>query len=478
MRGPSGGSLAPPVLAGVLLAEGFASLGAEILALRRMLPWAGSAVTVTSLLLSAYLLALAAGYRRGGALAALPGARRRLSARLAAAAALCALWLSEPGVRLVLQAPLPPLGQVALYSAAVAPVGFLLAECVLLAHACSPRGQASLTAGRVFAASTAGNVAGALGTAFVLLPLLGTAAATLAVVAALLAASLAARPAAPLSWAGAAAAVLATAVPLLELGWEATHYIERNAHADYRTVRLPDGGNVLLVSEQAASRHDAAGRAWPYIERFERTLCEAGETRVLALGAAGMTMGRAAPCRLEITFVDVDPAQEEIAAQVPPAWPPPPQGSRFRAADARAFLRGGPGGWDAIVADAYTHALSQPGHLLTAEFYREARAALREGGALYVNQLSWPAQPLFRTRAERTLRSVFADCSTWRVSAEVGRGWFEGLQASDNLLFRCRKDSSLDGDTAIYSDALPRSDMDLGLRRLGAPAGPPAVPGQ
>ena len=45
-----------------------------------------------------------------------------------------------------------------------------------------------------------------------------------------------------------------------------------------------------------------------------RTLCEAGETRALVLGAAGMTLGKGAPCALDVTFVDIDPAQERIAA--------------------------------------------------------------------------------------------------------------------------------------------------------------------
>ncbi len=48
---------------------------------------------------------------------------------------------------------------------------------------------------------------------------------------------------------------------------------------------------MLDVSERTASRHDAAGRGWDYAERIERTLCEAGDTSELVLGAAGMTLG-------------------------------------------------------------------------------------------------------------------------------------------------------------------------------------------
>ena len=61
------------------------------------------------------------------------------------------------------------------------------------------------------------------------------------------------------------------------------------------------------------------------------------------------------------------------------------------------------------------------------------------------------------------MRSVFADCSACPVGIEQGRGWQEALSRAGNLLFRCRK-SGVDGDRTIYSDALPRADLDRSLR--------------
>ncbi len=53
---------------------------------------------------------------------------------------------------------------------------------------------------------------------------------------------------------------------------------------------------------------------------------------------------------------------------------------------------------------------------------------------------------------------------TWlERCAAKGRGWHEAVTGHANLLFRCRK-SELDGDTAVYSDAVPRSDLDRSLR--------------
>ena len=444
LRGRS--KLSSAALGAILVAEGYASLATEILALRRMVPWAGSAVSVTAVLLAVYLAALAGGYRRGGLLARRGDPRSRLAARLSGAGALAAFWLSDIGTLAAFGLPVPPLAQVAAYSIlGIAPVG------------CAPPREPSETAGGIFALSTAGNVFGALLTTFVLLRFLGTAAAAIVLVASLfLAAAIAGLRGIPV----AAAAAMAI-FPALDLWIEATQYVERNAYADYRIVELPDGGRMLDVSGQGASRHDAEARGWDYAERIERTLCEAGETRVLVLGAAGMTLGKGAPCALDVTFVDIDPAQERIAELF--LGTQRGKAGTFRAADARAFLRGAAGGWEAIVVDTYSNSRTLPQHLLTAEFYRLVRSRLADGGSLYVNHLTWPHDALFRTRAERTVRSVFADCSAWPVGIEQGRGWHEALAGSGNLLFRCRK-SGLDGDRAIYSDAVPRVDLDRALR--------------
>ena len=456
-------TLPPIALGAILLAEGWASLGTEILALRRMVPWAGSSVDVTSVLISVYLAALAGGYWRGGRLAGSGDPRPRLALRLAAAAAWAAFWLADPGIGLVFSLPLPPLLQAAVYSIlGIAPVGWLLAECVLLAHACAPRRNPSESAGGVFALSTVGNVAGALGATFLLLPTLGLAAATLAVVAAPAAAALLASPRnVPV-----VALLIACCWPAADLWVEATEYVTRNAYADYRFVEF-DGGRVLIVNNQMASRHDPQGRGWDYAELLERTLCGAGETRTLVLGAAGMTIGRGAPCALDLTFVDVDPAQQSISAEFLGV----PQGSagKFAGRDARAFLRGDPGGWSAIVVDVFSNPRSTPQHLLTVEFYRLVRAKLSDGGSLYVNHTASPGEELFLTRVERTLRSVFADCSsrtTMDFAAETG--WHAEASSLRNLLFRCRK-SALDADRAVYSDAVPRAELDRSLRLHGLP---------
>ena len=454
-------ALPGPLLAAILVAEGYASLGTEILALRRIVPFAGNTVSVTAVVVAVYLAALAGGYRRGGRLALAGDPRPRLAVRLSLAAALAAVWLSDTATTAVFSLPLPELAQVTIYATAgIAPIGWLLAECVLLAHAarCARREAAGLAAGGVFALSTVGNVAGALVPTFIIFPTWGVAASVIALWAALVAASIVAdyrRVAAV--WLGAAALF-----PVADLWVETTQYVARNAHADYRIVAAPynPDARVLLVAGQPASRHDADARGWEYAEVIETTLCEAGETRVLVLGAAGMTLGKGAPCDLSLTYVDIDPAQERIAAEFLQTERP----GALIAADARAFLRTDASEpWPAIVVDTFSNAKIVPDHLLTVEFYRLLRSRLAPGGSLYVNHVAYPDELLFLGRADRTLRAVFASCATRAVVDGPPRSWNALVTAPHNRLYRCLKNDH-DGDTAIYSDAAPRADLDRGLR--------------
>ena len=450
-------TLSPFALGFVLLAEGWASLGTEILALRRMSAWIGSSVDVTSVLLAVYLAALAGGYRRGGRLASLGDPRPRLALRLAAASVWSAFWLSDPGTTLTFSLPAAPLLQAFAYSlVGIAPVGWLLAECVLLAHACAPQRDASERAGGVFALSTVGNVTGALAATFLLLPTLGVAAAVFSVIAATAFAALLVSPrTVPVH-----ALLFAACWPAVDLWIESTDYVARNAYADYRIVEIDDA-RILSINNQAASRHDPQGQGWDYAELLERTLCGADEHRVLVLGAAGMTIGRGAPCDLKLTFVDIDPAQERIASEF--LGVPEGTAGTFAGRDARAFLRDDPGGWQAIVVDVFTNPRSLPRHLLTAEFYRLARTRLADGGSLYVNHTAYSGEELFLTRAERTLRSVFSTCTVRAAQLDESVAWHEEASFDRNQLFRCPK-NSLDGDRVIYSDSVSRADLDRSLR--------------
>ena len=175
---------------------------------------------------------------------------------------------------------------------------------------------------------------------------------------------------------------------------------------------------------------------------------EGRPARVLVIGAGGFTFGRGRPeDAAEIVFVDVDPRLAPVAdAFLAPA----PRRGRYAAMDGRAYLLRHAAAFDAIVLDAYADRAAVPSHLLTREFFALARSRLAQDGTLYVNLIVAPEPDRLATRADRTLRSVFAACRT-QEPGDASR-W-------RNRVYACPR-TALDGDATVYSDANGRADTD------------------
>ena len=441
----------------LLLVEGYCSLAMEMIALRVLVPVAGQSVGVTSVVVTAFLAALALGYRCGGRF---PGdVREKVGWNLAAAAVWSAFWLSRLGVALAFDATawLPPLWQVALYAVvSVGPAAYLLAEVVVLLVGSGGRDTAPAKAGGAFSASTLGNVAGGLLTALVVMQHLGVAAALALVSGLLLLSALGAWG--RLDWRLWAPGVAAAALAGGNLAAERGGHVLATAHADYAVEADADGARHLRVNGQNASREDGLGVGHPYIEWIEDRVYErvpgARRLRVLVVGAGGFTFGRGRPARAaDIVYVDVDDRLGEVAGAFLGA---PPRSGTYVAMDGRAYLVRHEAAFDAIVLDAYADRTTVPAHLVTREFFALARSRLTEGGALYMNLIAPPVPERLATRIERTLRAVFASCRT-HVAGDASR-WH-------NLVFACAR-SGFDGDAAVYSDGGPRGETDgLATRR-------------
>lgn len=262
----------PAALAAAILGiEGYACLAAEVLAIRVIVPYAGANVGTTSILIAAWLLALSLGYWRAEARhAAGRGGRSAAARQLLTAAVWTAVWLSPPAVQAVFETvPGPVWGQTAVYAAIVALTAYQLAQVVVfIVHA------AGWAPGRGWAISTTGNVAGAVVTTLVIMPLAGVDAAALVVTGSCALAALAALPATagsdtePQGLAARLAHRAATAGPGLAAGAAVGlggvslaigtgTFLERNAYGDYLLApaaytaagsAIPVTGRVLAMN--------------------------------------------------------------------------------------------------------------------------------------------------------------------------------------------------------------------------------------
>ena len=132
--------------------------------------------------------------------------------------------------------------------------------------------------------------------------------------------------------------------------------------------------------------------------------------------------------------------------------------------DGRRTLRSAKGKWDFIVGDAYRGLRNIPSHLVTREFFEEARARLAPGGAMLLNLISKRTGPggVLYTSVYRTMAAVFPD--VWVFSTDPNLPAY----AQNVLLLAFR-----DRDPAHRRKFLARLESDPALRFAAQARVPP-----
>jgi spermidine synthase len=430
---------------------GGVTLGVEIAASRVLSPYFGSSLYVWGSLIGVVLSGLALGYWAGGALADRRPSPVALVGTLLLGGALVLLlplvddrvletivgW--DPGPRAN-----PLLASIALFF----PPSFVLAGVTPIAVRLVASSVASVgaTAGRLFALSTAGSIAGTFATAFFLVPELGTdqllaccaAALFLAAVPVAAQARLVLPAAAALAAAGAAVALSGYVAPdsgsvsaASLSNWSPVY----RSRADlYRNPSEPvlSGFKVvyrkdtryhhLLVVDDAETRFlrfdnsfqsgmylaDPNRTRFEYTDYFQLGLAyDPGAKSVLFVGLGGGS----APKRfardrpdLDLQVVEIDPDVVDVARRyfhVPETIP-------VAVEDGRRWLERHDRRFDVIAIDAY-YSDAVPFHMTTREFVELVRSRLAPGGVVVVNvigSLRGEGSQFLRS-IYRTYRSVF-----------------------------------------------------------------------
>ena len=457
----------------VIFVEGFASLGIEVIALRRLVPYMGSSITVTAPTIGLFLAALAAGYWTGGRIKTGFGARVALN--FAAAALIAGVGLSSVVVQKLFGVVGNPAAAYLLFMLlVVCPPAWLLAQTVPLLTNVLPgqrrdsiggeMDQVGAASGLALTASTIGSVLGASLLALVVMQRFGVSAAVLLCGASLaLALPVAGGTARRGRYATLAGGLLAV---LLAVNLRPTVNALETAYADYRTVPfkslLPqpadaEAGRLFLVNNQRASRLEPGNppRRAPYIERMQQWLLDDLHfygREVLVLGAGGFTLsGKDTSNRY--TFVDIDPNIGVVAER---DFLKAPINGEFLVDDARRFIARTDQRFDAIAVDVYSTLAAVPSHLVTLEFWRGLRRPLTDGGAILINLI-----------LDSRLQQPYARNLLATIELALGRCEVEVLnpgQPFSNVLVLCQPAAAVAEAPRIYTDELNRVDLDRGRR--------------
>ena len=434
---------------------GAALLGLEIAASRVLAPYFGNSLYVWGALIGIVLAGLSTGYWVGGVVADRYPTPRLLVGILAAASVLVLAipfvdgWVLDrlvewdPGPRLN-----PLLATIFLFGAQSVILGTASPIAVrLLGRSVDRLGR---TAGRLFAVSTAGSIAGTFATSFWLIPELGTdqvlasAAVGLMLVAAAVALveRLAVAGLLTLVLAGASVGAVVSLAP--ESGRTVAASQLRNWSPVYRqqrdeerlgSIEETQTGYTILHTEDSQYhriavvedddsrylRFDSSFQSGMYKDDPFRTRFEYADYLQLPLAYRPSTRrilyvglgGGSAPKRTwrdfpatRLDVVELDPAVVDVAYR----YFEVPRDPRLRieVEDGRRFLAANEGPWDAIVIDAF-YSDSIPFHLATREFLELARSRLTLGGVVATNIIGavrGSSSRLFRSML-RTYRAVF-----------------------------------------------------------------------
>ena len=508
MRALRGDTLSAITTGVAVFLAGGALLSLEIASSRVMAPYFGSSLFVWGSLIGIVLAGLSVGYWLGGIVADRWATPTLFVSVLAFAGVLVLVipyvdgrildWVVawDPGPR-----SNPVVATIAIFGLQSIVLGMVSPLAVkLLARSLERLGR---VAGRLFAISTAGSIAGTFATAFFLIPELGTdqLIATLAVVLLVAAGAVALveRLALPSAVALALAGVSVAAVMALEpeqpgsvvaasqlQNWSPVYrqrgLDERDAsveqqYAGYEILYAKDTQyhRVAVVEDDVARylRFDNSFQSGmfvddPYETRFAYSdylhlgLAYRPESkRVLFVGLGGGSapkrMWRDFPA-LRIDAVEIDPEVVDVAYRFFEL----PRDDRLQvtAQDGRRFLAQNEGPWDVIALDAF-YADSIPFHLATREFLQLAQSRLAPGGVIVTNVIGaveGPQSRLLRSML-RTYGTVFPSVAVHPVT-EVGD---EDLTSVRNVI-------------VVASDgAMPQTDFlqsrwaELRRRAPGAP---------
>jgi spermidine synthase len=467
----AGTGLSAPCAAVLAFAAGAALLVVEVTGARAAARLVGSGIDTWTSVLGAVLLGLAAGSAVGGRMADGPSPRAAVGRLLLLSSVAVALSVWTPsalfGVARLDALPWPARLALGSLLAWGVPAFALGALSPALARAALPTaGGRGRAIGLVYAAGTAGAVLGALATAPLLCPLLGTRPTLVAVALGLVLLRLLAGARVEVPWAGALAALLVVALAPLDAA--------RTAGAAMRLREAPDvyalesGYSTLRVGPVDPTRAGTKGRPGARvltIDGFVHGLVDPSDPTWLGYGYEGIydaVTRRVAPlprplraffvgggayvfprhlvrtrAPVEIEVAEIDPAVTRAARETLGLAADP--GFRIVHEDARTVVDAWrprtrhEERWDLIYGDAFND-LSVPWHLATLEFARKVHDGLAEDGVYLLNVVDDPGAPRFVGAIVATLRRVFASVEVLGIDREPGRPETFVVVASDRAL--------------------------------------------
>ena len=439
----------------IVFIEGFCSLGAEVIALRRLVPHVGSSIVVTAPTIGFFLLALALGYAAGARVSANYSAI--VGRNFLISGALAGVGLAGVSVDWLFAHLQPaPVAYFIFIGGVLCPIAWLLGQTVPILTNLMKHARTGEASGMALYWSTLGSFLGSLSLSLLVMQWLGVSAAIVACSALLLFGALL------LGGRDLKMAAICLSTATVTIAFNLHHDVTADtAYAEYIVgpVALPgqQDPRAFWVNKSTASLIDDSEppNYTRYITHLRHILLDELEFRerdILVLGAGGFTLSHREPSN-RYTYVDIDPAIRDIAEA---HFLRVPARGEFIADDARRFVATTERHFDAVVVDVFSSHTSIPSHLVTREFWAGTRRVLKPDGVLLANLiLDGRLETPYARNLLATIESVFGRCAV-----EV----LHKAKTLANVEVTCFA-SSRAGVIDIYLDEKNRADLDMARSR-------------
>lgn len=436
----------------VLFLEGFVSVALQMIMMRQLVPFVGSSVVVSSLVIGLFLMSLALGYHFGGKV------KEKqidfLFKNIFISTILIGFFVSYNVLDLSFSTLYqitenPVIQVVVVLSFFLCPIVFLLGQTVPLLTNFYKSSSVSETAGNSFALNTVGSVLGSIITALVFFSYFGIAKTIFICVVLLSIVLLILTDKEKIYKVLFFIPLILVSTYFINVVYENDHFIKTNRYTNYQVINDKDV-KIFMMNKSLSSGITLEHKAWPYIENIKTILFDhlkITNKEILVLGAGGFTLSHFGEYGNNFTYVDIDKDIQEVAEK---HFLNEKIKGKFIANDARMFVKHTKNKYDAILVDLYSSRSSIPWHVLTSEFMEDVKKSTALNGYVVFNIIS---NGLFADEYSKniynTIKHSFNYCSMF--SGFYGEG-------GTNVLYICK--NIIEEQHTIYTDDLSRSAIE------------------
>ena len=435
----------------ILLGEGFVSVSLQVFIMRQLVPFSGSNVTVTSLIIGIFLAFLALGYHVGGTVKdnQLSVLKRNLFVSAMAISIGFSFMFMEVFLSLLKAYIGNTIVEVTIYLMIfLAPPIYLLGQTMPLLTNFIMKQRVAEATGLALSVNTIGSVLGSIMTSLLFISYMG------------------------MSWTLTLNVTILcmlavyisdskknhTLIGILIVGLcflvnypvEKSRFITTNTFANY-SVTDDDAGRTLLINNSLASGITREGKVFEYAVAMRTMMKGLGieDSNVLVLGAGGFTVSLGDTSN-RYQYVDIDPSLKRITEN---HFLKRSINGDVEFTDARVYLDEHQESYGAIIVDLFTHRTSMPWHVTTMEFMDKLSSRLDDDGFVFFNIISKKAfDDPFSQAIDNTINQNFNFCYKQPI-------FVEGADFV-NLVYGCKK-NSIDDSRKVYIDDYADVEIDL-----------------